>query len=94
MRLRWKGQVPEESHEVVDSLHDLGVKVAMITGDAHQGRGNVAEELFSRVCGRRHQYLVAVSVGNHNPGRLQGSRLRCCVAMRSCQRLPRRVARQ
>jgi hypothetical protein len=36
MRLRWKGQVPEESHEVVDSLHDLGVKVAMITGDAHQ----------------------------------------------------------
>lgn len=38
-------EVRKESHEAVRSLHDLGVKVAMITGDAHQVAASVAEEL-------------------------------------------------
>jgi Cu2+-exporting ATPase len=38
-------QVREESREAVGMLHDLGVKVAMITGDAQQVAAAVADEL-------------------------------------------------
>jgi Cu2+-exporting ATPase len=38
-------EVRKESHEAVRSLHELGVKVAMITGDARQVAAAVAEEL-------------------------------------------------
>ena len=38
-------RVREESFEAVATLHDLGVKVAMITGDARQVASAVAEEL-------------------------------------------------
>ncbi|MGH2808388.1 MAG: copper-translocating P-type ATPase [Actinomycetota bacterium] len=38
-------RVRDESHEAVDSLHAMGVKVAMITGDAHQVAASVAKEL-------------------------------------------------
>jgi Cu2+-exporting ATPase len=35
----------DESRQAVDALHDLGVKVAMITGDAQQVAASVADEL-------------------------------------------------
>lgn len=38
-------EVRKESHEAVRSLHGLGVRVAMITGDANQVAAAVAEEL-------------------------------------------------
>ena len=38
-------EVRKESHEAVRLLHDLGIKVAMITGDAHQVAASVADEL-------------------------------------------------
>jgi P-type Cu2+ transporter len=38
-------EVREESKQAVDALHKRGVKVAMITGDAHQVAGAVAKEL-------------------------------------------------
>jgi Cu2+-exporting ATPase len=38
-------EVRPESREAVDQLHQLGVRVAMITGDAHQVAGSVATEL-------------------------------------------------
>ena len=38
-------EVREESREAVRSLHDLGIKVAMITGDAEQVAASVADEL-------------------------------------------------
>jgi Cu2+-exporting ATPase len=38
-------EVREESKKAVDALHRRGVKVAMITGDAHQVAGAVAREL-------------------------------------------------
>ena len=38
-------EVRKESHDAVRSLHDIGVKVAMITGDAQQVAAAVAEEL-------------------------------------------------
>ena len=38
-------EVRAESHEAVAALHDLGIKVAMITGDAKQVASAVAEEL-------------------------------------------------
>lgn len=38
-------QVRQESHEAVQALHAMGVKVAMITGDAEQVAAAVAEEL-------------------------------------------------
>jgi Cu2+-exporting ATPase len=38
-------EVRKESHEAVRSLHDLGVSVAMITGDATEVAASVAEEL-------------------------------------------------
>jgi Cu2+-exporting ATPase len=38
-------EVRKESHEAVRSLHALGVRVAMITGDAKQVAAAVAEEL-------------------------------------------------
>jgi Cu2+-exporting ATPase len=38
-------EVRKESHEAVRSLHAIGVKVAMITGDAQQVAAAVAEEL-------------------------------------------------
>lgn len=38
-------EVRKESHEAVRTLHDLGIKVAMITGDARQVAAAVAREL-------------------------------------------------
>ena len=38
-------QIREESREAVNRLHELGIKVAMITGDAQQVAAAVAEEL-------------------------------------------------
>ncbi len=38
-------EVRKESHGAVRALHELGVKVAMITGDAEQVAASVAEEL-------------------------------------------------
>lgn len=38
-------QVRDESHQAIRALHDRGVKVAMITGDAQQVADAVAEEL-------------------------------------------------
>jgi Cu2+-exporting ATPase len=38
-------EVRKESHEAVRALHKLGIKVAMITGDAKQVASSVAEEL-------------------------------------------------
>jgi Cu2+-exporting ATPase len=38
-------EIRKESHEAVRSLHNLGVKVAMITGDAQQVAASVAAEL-------------------------------------------------
>ncbi|HEX2241214.1 MAG TPA: heavy metal translocating P-type ATPase, partial [Actinomycetota bacterium] len=38
-------EVRKESHEAVRALHDQGIKVAMITGDAHQVAASVADEL-------------------------------------------------
>src|SRR5919106_3991516 len=38
-------EVRKESHEAVRALHDQGIKVAMITGDAKQVASSVAEEL-------------------------------------------------
>jgi Cu2+-exporting ATPase len=38
-------EVRKESHEAVRALHDQGIKVAMITGDASQVAASVAEEL-------------------------------------------------
>ena len=38
-------EVRQESHEAVRALHDLGIKVAMITGDATQVAAAVAKEL-------------------------------------------------
>jgi P-type Cu2+ transporter len=38
-------EVRRESHEAVRALHGLGIKVAMITGDAKQVASSVAEEL-------------------------------------------------
>ncbi|MDQ3620095.1 MAG: copper-translocating P-type ATPase, partial [Actinomycetota bacterium] len=38
-------EVRKESHEAVRALHSMGVKVAMITGDAQQVAAAVAEEL-------------------------------------------------
>ena len=38
-------EVRKESHEAVRSLHSMGVKVAMITGDAQEVAAAVAEEL-------------------------------------------------
>ncbi|MDQ3962599.1 MAG: heavy metal translocating P-type ATPase, partial [Actinomycetota bacterium] len=38
-------EVRKESQEAVDTLHELGIKVAMITGDAQQVAAAVAEEL-------------------------------------------------
>jgi Cu2+-exporting ATPase len=38
-------EVREESRQAVDALHRRGVKVAMITGDAHQVADAVAKEL-------------------------------------------------
>jgi P-type Cu2+ transporter len=38
-------RVREESRQVVETLHDLGIKVAMITGDAEQVAAAVANEL-------------------------------------------------
>jgi P-type Cu2+ transporter len=38
-------QVRDESRQAVDTLHDLGIKVAMITGDAEQVAAAVANEL-------------------------------------------------
>jgi Cu2+-exporting ATPase len=38
-------EVRKESYEAVRALHDLGIKVAMITGDAEQVAASVADEL-------------------------------------------------
>jgi Cu2+-exporting ATPase len=38
-------RVREESRQAVDTLHELGIKVAMVTGDAEQVAAAVAEEL-------------------------------------------------
>jgi high-affinity K+ transport system ATPase subunit B len=38
-------RVREEARQVVDTLHALGIKVAMITGDAEQVAAAVADEL-------------------------------------------------
>ena len=38
-------RVREESRSAVDQLHSLGIKVAMITGDAHEVAAAVADEL-------------------------------------------------
>jgi P-type Cu2+ transporter len=38
-------EIRKESHEAVRALHGLGIKVAMITGDARQVASSVAEEL-------------------------------------------------
>lgn len=38
-------EVRKESHDAVHALHDMGVKVAMITGDAQQVAAAVADEL-------------------------------------------------
>jgi Cu2+-exporting ATPase len=38
-------QVRDESREAVDILHELGIKIAMITGDAQQVAAAVADEL-------------------------------------------------
>ena len=38
-------EIRPESHDAVASLHRLGVRVVMITGDAHQVAGSVAAEL-------------------------------------------------
>ncbi len=38
-------EVRKESHEAVRALHRLGIKVAMVTGDAKQVASSVAEEL-------------------------------------------------
>ena len=43
--LALEDEVREESRQVVDTLHELGVRVAMITGDAHQVANAVAAEL-------------------------------------------------
>ena len=43
--LALEDEVRPESHEAVRALHDLGVKVAMITGDARQVAASVAKEL-------------------------------------------------
>lgn len=43
--LRVEDEVRPESRQAVDELHGLGMKVAMITGDAHQVADAVAEEL-------------------------------------------------
>ena len=43
--LALEDEVRKESHEAVDTLHGLGIKVAMITGDAQQVAAAVAEEL-------------------------------------------------
>ncbi|MGH2817348.1 MAG: copper-translocating P-type ATPase [Actinomycetota bacterium] len=43
--LALEDRVRSESHEAVRILHDLGIKVAMITGDAKQVAAAVAEEL-------------------------------------------------
>ena len=37
--------VREESHEAIDSLHEMGIEVAMITGDSEEVARAVAEEL-------------------------------------------------
>ena len=37
--------IREDSHQVVDALHDLGVEVAMLTGDSEDGASAVADEL-------------------------------------------------
>jgi len=37
--------IRQESHEAVRMLHDLGIKVAMITGDAEQVAASVADQL-------------------------------------------------
>jgi P-type Cu2+ transporter len=38
-------EVRKESHEAVRTLHDMGIRVAMITGDAEQVASSVADEL-------------------------------------------------
>ena len=38
-------EVRPESRQAVDALHERGVRVAMITGDAHQVADSVAREL-------------------------------------------------
>jgi P-type Cu2+ transporter len=43
--LALEDEVRKESHQAVRALHDLGIKVAMITGDAEQVASSVAEEL-------------------------------------------------
>jgi P-type Cu2+ transporter len=43
--LALEDEVRKESHEAVRALHDLGITVAMITGDAKQVASSVAEEL-------------------------------------------------
>ena len=43
--LSLEDQVRPESHDAVHALHELGVKVAMITGDARQVAAAVAKEL-------------------------------------------------
>jgi P-type Cu2+ transporter len=43
--LALEDEVRPESHDAVRALHDLGVKVAMITGDARQVAASVAKEL-------------------------------------------------
>jgi Cu2+-exporting ATPase len=43
--LALEDRVRPESHEAVQALHDLGVKVAMITGDAKEVAAAVAKEL-------------------------------------------------
>lgn len=45
MPSRSRTRFAKESHEAVRSLHALGVKVAMITGDAQQVAAAVANEL-------------------------------------------------
>jgi P-type Cu2+ transporter len=43
--LALEDEVRKESHDAVSALHDLGVKVAMITGDAREVAAAVAKEL-------------------------------------------------
>src|SRR5699024_5733847 len=38
-------EIRTESHEAVDTLHDLGLEVVMLTGDAEAVAKSVAEEL-------------------------------------------------
>ncbi len=46
--LALEDEIRPESRRAIDELHRLGVKVAMITGDAHQVATSVGSELRHR----------------------------------------------